>query len=217
MILGGIVNSKLKSRFRRYSQMPTSSDMSGKEIAEKMLSDNGIYDVKVVSIPGRLTDHYNPLDKTVNLSPDVYQGRNIAAAAVAAHESGHALQHATAYTWLQLRSQMVPMVNYINKMMSVIFLLGIFGVTFLKIMSFYQLIMLFIILQVIVTVFTLITLPVEFDASRRALVWLKSSGITSEEQLFFAKDALKWAASTYVVSAIAAATYLLYYVSLLRD
>ncbi len=217
MILGGIVNSKLKSRFRRYSQMPTSSDMSGKEIAEKMLSDNGIYDVKVVSIPGRLTDHYNPLDKTVNLSPDVYQGRNIAAAAVAAHESGHALQHATAYTWLQLRSQMVPMVNYSNKMMSVIFLLGIFGVTFLKIMSFYQLIMLFIILQVIVTVFTLITLPVEFDASRRALVWLKSSGITSEEQLFFAKDALKWAASTYVVSAIAAATYLLYYVSLLRD
>lgn len=217
MILGGIVNSKLKSRFRRYSQMPTSSDMSGKEIAEKMLSDNGIYDVKVVSIPGKLTDHYNPLDKTVNLSPDVYQGRNIAAAAVAAHESGHALQHATAYTWLQMRSQMVPMVNYSNKMMSVIFLLGIFGVTFLKIMSFYQLIMLFIILQVIVTVFTLITLPVEFDASRRALVWLKSSGITSEEQLFFAKDALKWAASTYVVSAIAAATYLLYYVSLLRD
>jgi len=217
MILGGIVNSKLKSRFKKYSQIPTSSNMSGKEIAEKMLSDNGISDVKVVSVPGKLTDHYNPLDKTINLSSDVYQGRNIAAAAVAAHESGHALQHATAYTWLQMRSQMVPMVNYSNKMMSMIFLFGIFGVTFLKIMSFYQLIMLFIILQAIVTVFSLITLPVEFDASRRALVWLQSTGVTSEKQLFFAKDALKWAASTYVVSAIAAATYLLYYVSLLRE
>ena len=217
MIVGGIVNSRLKKKFKKYSKIPTLSGMSGKEIAEKMLADNKINDVKVISVPGKLTDHYNPMDKTVNLSPDVYKGKHVSATAVAAHECGHALQHAKAYTWLQMRSQMVPIVNYSNKMMSMIFLLGIFGVTFLKIFSFYQLIMLFIILQTIVTTFTLITLPVEFDASSRALVWLQSSGVTSEKQLFFAKDALKWAASTYVVSAIAAATYLLYYVSLLKE
>ena len=217
MIVGGIVSSRLKSKFKKYSKIPTLSGMSGKEIAERMLADNHIYDVKVISVPGKLTDHYNPMDKTVNLSPDVYQGRHVSAAAVAAHECGHAVQHATAYQWLQMRSQMVPMVNMSNKMMSTIFLLGIFGVSFLGIFSFQQLIMLFIILQAVVTAFTLITLPVEFDASRRALVWLRSSGITSEEELTYANDALKWAASTYVVAALAAATYLLYYVSLLRD
>ena len=217
MIIGGIVSSRLKSKFKKYSQIPTSSGMSGKEIAERMLTDNNIYDVKVISVPGKLTDHYNPMDKTVNLSPDVYQGRHVSAAAVAAHECGHAVQHATAYNWLQMRSQMVPMVNMSNKMMSTIFLLGIFGASFLHIFSFYQLILLFVILQAIVTAFTLITLPVEFDASRRALVWLKSSGITNEQELNYANDALKWAASTYVVAALAAATYLLYYVSLLKD
>ena len=217
MIVGGIVNLRLKSKFKKYSQIATVSGMSGKEIAEKMLADNGITNVKVISVPGKLTDHYNPMDKTVNLSPDVYQGRHISAAAVASHECGHAVQHATAYEWLQMRSQMVPMVNYSNKMMSMIFLLGIFGVTFLHIISFYHLIILFIILQAIVTVFTLITLPVEFDASRRALIWLRSSGITNDKELTYANDALKWAASTYVVAALAAATYLLYYVSLLKD
>ena len=217
MIIGGFVSSRLKSKFKKYSKIPTSSGMSGKEIAEKMLTDNGIKDVKVISVPGKLTDHYNPIDKTVNLSPDVYQGKHVSSAAVAAHECGHAVQHATAYSWLQMRSQMVPIVNYSNKMMSMIFLLGIFGVTFLKVISFYQLIMLFIILQAIVTAFTLITLPVEFDASRRALVWLRSSGITNDKELTYANDALKWAASTYLVAAIAAATYLLYYVSMLRD
>ena len=217
MIVGGIVSSRLKSKFKKYSQIPTLSAMSGKEIAERMLADNHIYDVKVISVPGKLTDHYNPMDKTINLSPDVYQGRHVSAAAVAAHECGHAVQHATAYSWLQMRSQMVPMVNMSNKAMSTVFLLGIFGVSFLGIFSFQQLIMLFIILQAVVTAFTLITLPVEFDASRRALVWLRSSGITSEKELTYAKDALKWAASTYVVAALAAATYLLYYVSMLRD
>ena len=217
MIIGGIVSSRLKSKFKKYSQIPTSSGMSGKEIAERMLTDNNICDVKVISVPGKLTDHYNPIDKTVNLSPDVYQGRHVSAAAVAAHECGHAVQHATAYQWLQMRSQMVPMVNMSNKMMSTIFLLGIFGASFLHIFSFYQLILLFVILQAIVTTFTLITLPVEFDASRRALIWLRSSGITNEQELNYANDALKWAASTYVVAALAAATYLLYYVSLLRD
>ena len=191
--------------------------MSGKEIAEKMLADNNISNVKVISVPGKLTDHYNPMDRTINLSPDVYQGRHVSAAAVAAHECGHAVQHANAYQWLQMRSQMVPMVNYSNKMMSMIFILGIFGVGFLKVISFYQLIMLFIILQAIVTTFTLITLPVEFDASKRALSWLKSSNITSNQELTYADDALKWAASTYVVAALAAATYLLYYVSMLKD
>ena len=217
MIVGGIVSARLKSKFKKYSQIDTLSGMSGKEIAEKMLVDNNIYDVKVISVPGKLTDHYNPMDKTVNLSPDVYQGRHVAAAAVAAHECGHAVQHATSYQWLQMRSQMVPMVNYSNKMMSIIFLLGIFGVTFLHVISFNQLIILFVILQAIVTVFTLITLPVEFDASRKALIWLKSSGMTNEQELTYADDALKWAASTYVVAALAAATYLLYYISMLRD
>jgi Zn-dependent membrane protease YugP len=217
MIVGGIVSSRLKKKFKKYSRIATLSGMSGKEVAEKMLADNKINDVKVISVPGKLTDHYNPMDKTVNLSPDVYQGRHVSAAAVAAHECGHAVQHATAYEWLQMRSQMVPMVHYSNRMMSIIFLLGIFGVTFLHIISFNQLIMLFIILQSIVTIFTLITLPVEFDASRRALIWLRSSGITSEKELTYAADALKWAASTYVVAALAAATYLLYYISILKD
>ena len=217
MIVGGIVNSRLKNKFKKYSKLSTVSGMSGKEIAEKMLSDHGISDVKVISVPGKLTDHYNPMDKTVNLSPDVYQGRHISAAAVASHECGHAVQHATAYQWLQMRSQMVPMVNMSNKMMSTIFLLGIFGASFLHIFSFYQLILMFVILQAIVTAFTLVTLPVEFDASRRALIWLRSSGITNEQELIHANDALKWAASTYVVAAIAAATYLLYYISMLRD
>jgi len=217
MIVGGIVNLRLKKKFKKYSKIPTLSAMSGKEIAEKMLADNKINDVKVISVPGKLTDHYNPMDKTVNLSPDVYKGKNVSATAVAAHECGHALQHAKAYTWLQMRSQMVPIVNYSNKMMRMIFLLGIFGVSFLKIFSFYQLIMLFVILQAIVTTFTLITLPVEFDASRKALSWLRSSKISNNEELMYANDALKWAASTYVVAALAAATYLLYYISILKD
>ena len=217
MVIGGIVSSKLKSKFKKYSQISTTSGMSGKEIAERMLADNNINDVKVISVLGKLTDHYNPIDKTINLSADVYQGRHVSAAAVAAHECGHAVQHANAYSWLQMRSQMVPIVNYSNKMMSVIFLLGIFGVTFLKIFSFYQLIMLFIILQTIVTTFTLITLPVEFDASKRALIWLKSSNITNDKEITYANDALKWAASTYIVAALAAVTYLLYYISMLKD
>ena len=213
MIIGGIVNSRLKNKFKKYSEIPTLSGLSGKEIAEKMLIDNGISDVKVISIPGKLTDHYNPLDKTVNLSPEVYQGRHVSAAAVASHECGHAIQHATAYQWLQMRSQMVPIVNLSNKMMSTVFIIGIIGGSFIG-LGFSNMLMIFIILQAIVTLFTLITLPVEFDASKRALIWLRSSGITSNEELTHADDALKWAASTYVVAALAAVTYLLYYISL---
>ena len=215
MIIGGIVSGKLKSKFKKYSKIPTLSGLSGKEIAEKMLEENSITGVKVISVPGKLTDHYNPMDKTVNLSPEVYQGRHVSAAAIAAHECGHALQHATAYNWLQVRSQMVPIVSLSGKMMNIIFLLGIFGAGFLHFFSFYQLIMVIIFLRAMITIFSLITLPVEFDASKRALIWLKSSNITNQEEVVLAEDALKWAASTYVVAALAAATYLLYYVSLL--
>ena len=215
MIIGWIVSSRLKSKVKKYSQIPTVSGLSGKEIAEKMLSDNGILDVKVVSVPGKLTDHYNPMDKTINLSPDVYQGRHVTAAAIAAHECGHAVQHATAYQWLEMRSQMVPIVNFSNSMMSTVFIIGLIGGSFIG-FGFSQLLTLFIILQAIVTAFSLITLPVEFDASRRALIWLKSSNITNDEEVVFAEDALKWAASTYVVAALAAVTYLLYYIAL-RD
>ena len=215
MIVGGIVNSRLKSKVKKYSQIPTLSGMSGKEIAERMLTDNNICDVKVISVPGKLTDHYNPMDKTVNLSPDVYQGRHVSAAAIAAHECGHAVQHATAYQWLQMRSQMVPIVSFSNRMMSTVFIIGLIGGSFIG-LGWQNMLMLFIILQAIVTAFTLITLPVEFDASRRALVWLRSSGITSNKELTYADDALKWAASTYVVAALAAVTYLLYYIAL-RD
>lgn len=217
MVIGGIVSGKLKSKFKQYSKISIISGMNGKEIAERMLLDHNISNVKIVSVPGKLTDHYNPLDRTINLSPDVYQGRHIAAAAVAAHECGHAIQHASAYNWLQIRSQMVPIVSLSGKMMNIIFILGIFGASILHIFSFYHLIIAIIFFQAMITIFSLITLPVEFDASKRALIWLRSSGISNEKELFLAKDALKWAASTYVVAAIAAATYLLYYISLLRD
>ena len=217
MIVGSILNSRLKYKFRQYSQIQISSNLSGKDIAEKMLADHNINDVTITSVEGKLTDHYNPINKTVNLSSEVYNGKNISSAAVAAHECGHAVQHATAYKWLEIRSQMVPIVNYSNKIMSLIFLLGIFGITFLKIFSFSKLILLFVILQTIITLFTLITLPVEFDASKRALLWLKSSKTTNEKELINTNNALNWAASTYIISAMAAATYLLYYISLLKD
>jgi len=215
MIIGGIVSSRLKNKVKKYSQIATVSGLSGKEIAEKMLTDNDILDVKVVSVPGKLTDHYNPMDKTINLSPDVYQGRHVSAAAIAAHECGHAVQHATAYQWLEMRSQMVPIVNFSNSMMGTVFIIGLIGGSFIG-LGFNQLILLFIILQTIVTAFTLITLPVEFDASSRALIWLRSSGITNEQELTYADDALKWAARTYLVAALAAVTYLLYYIALRR-
>jgi len=215
MIIGGIVSSRLKNKVKKYSQIATVSGLSGKEIAEKMLTDNDILDVKVVSVPGKLTDHYNPMDKTINLSPDVYQGRHVSAAAIAAHECGHAVQHATAYQWLEMRSQMVPIVNFSNSMMGTVFIIGLIGGSFIG-LGFNQLILLFIILQTIVTTFTLITLPVEFDASSRALIWLRSSGITNEQELTYADDALKWAARTYLVAALAAVTYLLYYIALRR-
>ena len=217
MVVGGFVSSRLKSKFKKYSKIPTSSGFSGKEIAQKMLDDHKINDVRIISVAGKLTDHYNPQDKTINLSSDVYNGRHVSAAAVAAHECGHAIQHAKSYQWLQMRSQMVPAVNFSNKLMSMIMILGLIGAGVLKMFPFTTIILVFVILQAVVTLFTLITLPVEFDASRRALIWLKSSNISNEQELTYSEDALKWAASTYVVAALAAAAYLLYYLAILRD
>ena len=217
MVVGGFVSSRLKSKFKKYSKIPTSSGFSGKEIAQKMLDDHNINDVRIISVSGKLTDHYNPQDKTINLSSDVYNGRHVSAAAVAAHECGHAIQHAKSYQWLQMRSQMVPAVNFSNKLMSMIMILGLIGAGVLKMFPFTTIILVFVILQAVVTLFTLITLPVEFDASRRALIWLKSSNISNEQELTYSEDALKWAASTYVVAALAAAAYLLYYLAILRD
>jgi len=217
MIIGGTVSSRLKSKFKKYSKIPTTSGLSGRDIALKMLEDHQIDNVKIISVAGKLTDHYNPQDRTINLSSDVYSGKHVSAAAVAAHECGHAVQHAKAYQWLQMRSQMVPMVNFSNKIMTAIMILGFIGAGVLKIFPFTTIILVFVILQAVVTAFTLITLPVEFDASRRALVWLKTSNISNQQEIKYAEDALKWAASTYVVAALASAAYLLYYVAMLRD
>ncbi len=209
--LGYFVNSRLKQKFKTYSQTPISSRMTGREIAEKMLNDHGIYDVQVISTPGQLTDHYNPANKTVNLSENVYHEENIAAAAVAAHECGHAVQHATAYSWLQMRSKLVPIVGLSSKIMNIIFIFGFLGAFAFNFP--YDIILLIIIAaQAIIALFSVITLPVEYDASNRALKWLQTSGVAGHSELEKANDALKWAARTYVVSALAAVTTLLYYV-----
>ena len=210
MLVGWLVSRRLKSVFTEYSQVALSSGLSGKEVAEKMLRDSNIFDVKVISVEGQLTDHYNPVDMTVNLSHVVYHGRSVSAAAVAAHECGHAVQHATAYAWLGLRSALVPAVNFSNKAMNYIFFaMIIFG----AISSMYnQILLIIIILQAAITLFSLVTLPVEIDASQRALVWLNTSRLTKGEEQTQATTALKWAAGTYVVAALASVATLLYFV-----
>ena len=207
MIIGWLVSRQLKSKFEKYSQTPISSGLSGQQIAEKMLRDHNIHDVKVISVEGRLTDHYNPLDKTVNLSHDVYYGRNAASAAVSAHECGHAVQHARAYSMLQLRSALVPMVSFASKWVHWVLLAGIVMVN-----TFPSLLLLGITLFAATTAFSFVTLPVEFDASKRALVWLESSNVTTSQEHVQSKDALWWAAMTYVVAALAALATLMYYV-----
>lgn len=214
MILGGIVSSRLKNKFKNYSKVPLSNGMTGKEVAELMLSDYGISDVKVVSVPGRLSDHYNPADKTVNLSPDVYSKCSVASAAVAAHECGHAVQHAQAYSWLQLRSALVPAVSFSTKMLNFIFIMMFLGAGFLGWFGLDTALLTVIIFQSAITLFTLVTLPVEFDASNRALIWLNRKNITSQQNHTMAVDALKWAAGTYVVAALASLTQLAYYIML---
>ncbi|MDP3463115.1 MAG: zinc metallopeptidase [Bacteroidales bacterium] len=209
MLLSWIIGSRLKSKFREFSKIPINFNMTGREIALKMLADNGILDVKVESVGGELSDHYNPLKKTVNLSPEVYNGRSVSAAAVAAHECGHAVQHATAYHWLQMRSNLVPIVSFSSKWVQWILLAGI-----LMINTFPQLLLVGIIMFAITTVFSLITLPVEIDASNRALAWLNVSNITTQTTHPKAQEALRWAAYTYVVAALASLATLLYYLSI---
>ncbi|WP_291786843.1 zinc metallopeptidase [Cecembia sp.] len=210
-VLGFIVSRRLKSKFKKYSQTSLKANLSGKEIAELMLADNNITDVKVLSVEGQLTDHYNPMNKTVNLSPDVYFGRNAAAAAVSAHECGHAIQHATAYSWLKMRSAMVPVQNASGKILNIVLIASLFGGAFIGLP--YELIG-FIIVGAygIMTLFTLITLPVEFDASARALAWVKERNVVTSDEYAMSKDALKWAAMTYVVAALAALATLAYYI-----
>lgn len=213
MVAGFAVQARLKNRFKKYSESYLSSGLSGAEVARRMLNFYGLDSVQIISVPGELTDHYNPANKTVNLSPEVYEGRNISAAAVAAHECGHAVQHATAYAWLTMRSKMVPVVSFSGKIMNMVFLFSILGMSVLG-LGFEQALVVVIAAQAVVATFALVTLPVEYDASRRALVWLQGAGITDASNHHQAEDALKWAARTYLVAAAAAVTQLLYYIML---
>lgn len=213
MLIGWLVSVRLKSKFKEYSQTHLTKDLTGAEIARLMLADNGVNDVQVTSVQGELTDHYNPATKTVNLSEGVFYGRNAAAAAVAAHECGHAVQHATAYSMLQLRSAMVPIQNISAKVINIIFMMMMFGTVIAGgLFSWQTALLIIIICYGIFTAFAFITLPVEFDASKRALAWVEARGIVTPREHDMAKDALKWAAMTYVVAAIGALTTLVYYV-----
>lgn len=215
MFIGMLVQWRLKSKMAAYSEVPTSSGLSGAEIAQKMLRDNGIFDVNIQSVEGKLTDHYNPTDKTVNLSADVYAGRNVAAASIAAHECGHAIQHATAYQWLGLRSKMVPMVNISTQLSQWIILIGLGLFTVGG--GNPNVLLVGIILFAVTTLFTFVTLPVEFDASRRALAWLQTARITTPAESEKAKDGLKWAAMTYVVAALASLATLVQYIMIYQS
>jgi Zn-dependent membrane protease YugP len=210
-----IVSWQLKSRFKKYSQIPVNNGMSGRDVAEKMLRDNGISDVRVISVKGQLTDHYNPEEKTVNLSEDVFFGKNVSAAAVAAHECGHAVQHAHEYAPLKLRTALVPLQNISAKILNFIFIAMFFGMFFIGgIFTPNTALILFIICYGVFTLFAFITLPVEVDASRRALTWLTNSGVTNYSNHDQAKDALKWAAYTYLVAALSSLAMLIYYIML---
>ncbi len=210
MFISQLIGGMLQRRFKQYSQETMASGMSGKEVAEKMLRDSGITDVQVISVPGQLTDHYNPQNKTVNLSDWVYGERTVAAAAVAAHECGHAIQHATSYSWLTMRSRMVPMVGISSKMSQFVLMAGLM-LAFASPLGVWVL-GVGIVLFALSTLFSFVTLPVEFDASNRALAWLDSAGITTGEEHKQAKDALKWAAMTYVAAALASLGQLLYFI-----
>lgn len=211
-LISYLVQSNLQSKFDKYSRMALSNGMTGREIAEKMLRDNGIYDVKVTSTPGMLTDHYNPTNKTVNLSEGVYNTCSVAAAAVAAHECGHAVQHARAYAPLQMRSALVPVVQFSSSIVQWVLLAGMFMIN-----TFPQLLLIGICLFAMTTLFSFITLPVEIDASRRALVWLSSAGVTNMSNRRQAQDALKSAAYTYVVAALSSLATLVYYIMIFTN
>lgn len=213
MLIGWIVSSRLKSKFREYSQVHLTKDLTGAEIAKLMLADHGLHNVQVISVEGQLSDHYNPANRTVNLSQEVYHGRNAAAAAVASHECGHAVQHATAYSMLKLRSAMVPIQNVSAKVINMMFMMMFFGAMFAgSFFSWNTALLVIIACYGVFTLFAFITLPVEFDASKRALAWIESRGIVTSREHEMAKDSLKWAAMTYVVAAVGALTTLFYYV-----
>lgn len=208
------VQWRFKSKFKHYSEMPLASGISGKDIADKMLKDNGIFDVQIISVEGQLSDHYNPADRTVNLSPEVYHGRSVAAAAVAAHECGHAVQHAKAYTWLKFRSAVVPAVNLASKITQWALMIGVLLLVFSGDIT---VLAIGVVALAVVTLFAFITLPVEFDASNRALAWLQNnqSVMQTSDENDQAKDALWWAAMTYVVAALGSLATLVYYASML--
>jgi len=210
-VISFLVGQQLRSKFAKYSRVSLAKGLSGKEVAELMLSNNGITDVRVISVDGQLTDHYNPTDKTVNLSPDVYNGRSVAAAAVAAHECGHAIQHAKSYAFLQMRSSLVPVVSVASRYVQWVLIAGV-----ILLQTFPAILLIGVVMLAITTLFSFITLPVEFDASRRALAWLNSTGLTYGESADNARDALKWAALTYVVAALGSLATLLYYLGLLN-
>lgn len=212
MLVSWLVSSRLKSKFEYYSNVHLRNGMSGKEVAEKMLRDNNIHDVQVISVPGQLTDHYNPADKTVNLSEAVYMQRNAAAAAVAAHECGHAVQHAVGYSMLQLRSKLVPVVSISSNLMQFVLMGGIIVMA----MSGSKLVLLIgVIMFALTTLFAFMTLPVEYDASNRAMKWLKDTGTVTSEEFVGVKDSLTWAARTYLVAALGSLAQLIYFASLL--
>lgn len=218
MFIGMAVSFNLKRKFQKYSQIPSQRGLTGKDIAEQMLKDNGITDVKVISVHGELTDHYNPMYKTVNLSADVYNGRNAAAAAIAAHECGHAVQHATAYGPLTLRSKLIPLQNASGMILNVIMMGTVFGGAFLFEVFPIDLVLIIICAAYgMIALFSFVTLPVEFDASKRALTWIENSGISTVEEHERSKDALKWAALTYVVAALGALTTVIYYLTILLN
>lgn len=213
MLIGWMVAARLKRKFREYSQIHLTRNLTGAEIAQLMLADNGIHDVKVISVEGQLSDHYNPANKTVNLSQEVYHGRNAAAAAIAAHECGHAVQHARAYSMLEFRSAMVPIQNVSAQVINFIFMMMMFGSFFASsVLPWSTALVIIIACYGVFTLFAFVTLPVEFDASKRALAWIESRGIVTPKEHHMAKDALKWAAMTYVVAAIGALTTLIYYI-----
>lgn len=209
LVISLLISWKFKSKVKEYSEVALANNLSGAEIAEKMLRDNGIFDVKVISAEGQLTDHYNPTDKTVNLSQDVFYGKNVISAAIAAHECGHAVQHADAYAWLSFRSAIVPVVSITSRWVSWVLIGGI-----LMMNSFPQLLLVGIIMLAAVTLFSFITLPVEFDASNRAMAWLNNRNIIQPSESSMARNALNWAASTYVIAALSSLATLLYYVSI---
>jgi hypothetical protein len=210
-VVGALVGARLRAKFNKYSKIQLKNNLTGEEIALKMLEDHGIYNVKVISAQGQLTDHYNPTNHTVNLSESVFHQRNAAAAAVAAHECGHAVQHAESYKWLGMRSKLVPLVNISSSFVHYVVLAGVFLID-----TFPALIQIGVVLFAIMALFAIITLPVEFDASKRALAWLKSTGTTNQAEYAMSKDALKWAALTYVVSALNAIANVIYLLMLLN-